>query len=95
MNDHEDDDNEADDREDDDNEADEREVEIMKLMNVRNNDDNEENDDHEDDEHDIDHEMHDDDNFNFINQSYSNTFQENICHEYTKVVLVSQPYSAS
>ena len=33
MNDHEDDDNEADDREDDDNEAVEREVEIMKLMN--------------------------------------------------------------
>ena len=90
----EDDDNEADDREDDDNKADEREVEIMKLLNVKNNDDNEENDDHEDDEHDIDHEMHDDDIdcCNFINQSYSKTFQENLCHEYTKVV---QPYSAS
>jgi hypothetical protein len=33
--DREDDDNEADDREDDDNEADEREDEVMELMNVR------------------------------------------------------------
>ena len=38
--------------------------------------------------------MHDDDIdcCNFINKSYSNTFQENLCHEYTKVVLVSHPY---
>jgi len=35
VNDHEDDNNEADDREDDDNEADEREDEVMELMNVR------------------------------------------------------------
>jgi hypothetical protein len=35
VNDHEDDENEADDREDDDNEAAERGDEIMKMMNVR------------------------------------------------------------
>ena len=75
MNYHEDDDNEADDREDDDNEAVEREVEIISWWGWN----NEENDDSEDDEHDIDHEMHDDDIdcCNFINKSYSNTFQEN------------------
>ena len=58
------------------------------------NDEREDDNNEEDDEHDIDHEMHDDDIdcCNFINQSYSKTFQENLCHEYTKVV---QPYSAS
>ena len=73
--------------EDDDNEGDEREVEIISWWGWN----NEENDDSEDDEHDIDHELHDDDIdwCNFIYKSYSNTFQENLCHEYTKVVLVT------